>query len=97
VLVDEGLSQLHTLQIVHVEHGHTGADRLRATDEHDANPLEVTVPALPARMEEQNDVARKRVAAAQIWSLLRLQRWQHQQRLSGPSLPPCCLAMMCST
>jgi hypothetical protein len=96
-LIDERLPQSHPLPIVDVEHSYTGPARLRATDEHGANPLKVTVPALPARMEEPDDIARERVSAAQVRSLLEVAAVATPTAIVGAVTAAVLLATMCST
>lgn len=69
ILIKKRLSQFDAVRLVDVEHGDGGAAGLRVADQHGANPLEVALPALPARVEQQHDVAAQWISATQIWAL----------------------------
>jgi hypothetical protein len=57
-LIDKRLPQREAVRLVHFEDSEGGTANLRAADQHSAHPPEVTRPALSARVEQPDDVAR---------------------------------------
>jgi len=64
VLIDEGLPQFDAMRIIDVQHGNRDATSLCEANEDGANPLKMSWPALPARMEQSGDLAREGIEAA---------------------------------
>lgn len=56
--------------MIDVKHGDRGAPSRREADENGAVPLEMALPALATGIEKANDLARNKISAAQVWSLM---------------------------
>jgi len=64
VLIDEGLPQFDAMSIIDIQNGNRDAAGLGAADQDGANPLEMSLPTLPARMEKSGNLAREGIEAA---------------------------------
>jgi hypothetical protein len=64
VLIDEGLPQLDTMRTIDIQQDNRDAADFGSANEDGANPLEMSLPALPARMEKSGDLAREGIQAA---------------------------------
>jgi hypothetical protein len=87
-LVNECLPQLHAIYFIDAEHRDSGPPYLSAAKQHRPNPFEVTLPALTARIEEQDDVASQGITATQIGPLLKITESANVRRIKLTGIDP---------